>query len=123
LSILNSRGEGFGSPLILSFGGAIMIYVVNKRDFQGDGVYIGRPGVLGNPYAIGKDGDRDEVIEKYREWLWTRYQEKDRVYEEILRLSEIAKKRDLILVCWCKPKACHGDVIKRCLEWMMKRSE
>jgi hypothetical protein len=98
-----------------------MIYVVNKRDFQGDGVYIGRPGVLGNPYVIGKDGDRDEVIEKYREWLWNRYQEKRRVYEELLRLSEIAKKRDLLLVCWCKPKACHGDVIKRCIEWMMKK--
>ena len=102
------------------------IEVVNVKSYKGDGIYIGRScygykgSVLGNPYAIGKDGDRDEVIKKYREWLWNRYQEKGSVYEELLRLSEIAKKRDLVLVCWCKPKACHGDVIKRCIEWMMK---
>ncbi len=28
-------------------------------------VYIGRPGKWGNPFEIGKDGNRAEVIEKY----------------------------------------------------------
>src|SRR5690554_3305781 len=32
-------------------------------------VYIGRPSKWGNPFVIGKDGDRDEVIAKYRQWL------------------------------------------------------
>jgi hypothetical protein len=32
-------------------------------------VYIGRPSVWGNPYVIGKDGDRETVIRKYREYL------------------------------------------------------
>jgi hypothetical protein len=41
--------------------------VLNKRDAGANaGVYIGRGSAWGNPYVIGKDGDRAEVIEKYR---------------------------------------------------------
>jgi hypothetical protein len=29
-------------------------------------VYIGRPSKWGNPFQIGRDGTRDEVIAKYR---------------------------------------------------------
>ena len=32
-------------------------------------IYIGRPSKWGNPFSIGKDGTREEVIEKYREWI------------------------------------------------------
>ena len=28
--------------------------------------YVGRPGVLGNPFVVGRDGSREEVIGKYR---------------------------------------------------------
>lgn len=65
-------------------------------------VYIGRPGPWGNPFVIGKDGTRNEVIVKYREWLHRRP-----------ALVAIAKKelRGKVLGCWCSPKACHGDVL------------
>lgn len=29
-------------------------------------VYIGRPSILGNPFVIGRDGDRAKVIAKFR---------------------------------------------------------
>jgi len=32
-------------------------------------VYIGRPSKWGNPFVVGVDGSRDEVIEKYEEWI------------------------------------------------------
>lgn len=32
-------------------------------------IYIGRPGKWGNPFTIGKDGTREEVIVKYEEWI------------------------------------------------------
>jgi hypothetical protein len=32
-------------------------------------IYIGRPSKWGNPFLIGKDGSRDEVIEKYRKYI------------------------------------------------------
>ena len=46
-----------------------MITIVNKKTFKGNGIYIGRPSVLGNPFKIGADGNRHEVIEKYRKYL------------------------------------------------------
>ena len=33
-------------------------------------VRIDRTTKWGNPFRVGADGDRDEVIEKYRRWLW-----------------------------------------------------
>lgn len=64
-------------------------------------VYIGRPSKWGNPFEIGKDGTRKEVIEKYRAWILTQPQ-------LLQQLSELKGKR---LGCWCHPKECHGDVL------------
>ena len=36
-------------------------------------VYIRRPSKWGNPFSIGVDGTREEVIEKYRKYLSSRY--------------------------------------------------
>jgi hypothetical protein len=44
------------------------IQVVNKRIDAFD-VYIGRGSVWGNPFVIGKDGDRAEVIRKYEDYF------------------------------------------------------
>jgi hypothetical protein len=64
-------------------------------------VYIGRPSIFGNPFIIGKDGTREEVIQKYREWILTQPQILD-------KLQELRGKK---LGCWCSPKKCHGDVL------------
>ncbi|MBC8737330.1 DUF4326 domain-containing protein [Paraburkholderia sp. UCT31] len=83
--------------------------VVHCREAEYD-VYIGRamPGLPGsifaNPFRIGKDGTRDEVVEKHRVWLPTQP-------GIMARLEEL---RGLRLGCWCKgrktPSArCHGD--------------
>jgi hypothetical protein len=64
-------------------------------------VYVGRPSVWGNPYEIGKDGTRAEVIAKYKEYLLGN--------DELMKLLPMLKGR--VLGCWCHPEACHGDVI------------
>lgn len=71
-------------------------------------VYIGRPSQWGNPFAIGRDGDRDEVIEKYRRWLAGEITVPDRTPPTA---EEISALRDKVLGCWCAPRACHGDVL------------
>ena len=64
-------------------------------------IYIGRPSKWGNPFVIGKDGSREEVIAKYREYLISN--------ESLLRgISELKGK---VLGCWCHPNPCHGDVL------------
>lgn len=69
-------------------------------------IYIARPGKWGNPFVMGRDGTREEVIEKYREWILTQP-------ELLAALPELQGK---VLGCWCKPAACHGDVLKELVE-------
>ena len=64
-------------------------------------VYIGRPSIWGNPFIIGKDGTRSEVIEKYRNWIKTQPQ-------LLAKLHTLRGKR---LGCYCAPHACHGDIL------------
>jgi hypothetical protein len=66
-------------------------------------VYIGRPSKWGNPFVIGRDGTRDDVIARYEAWLLEQP-------ELLAALPELAGKT---LGCWCAPHACHGDVLAR----------
>lgn len=67
-------------------------------------VYIGRPSIWGNPFSE-KDGDsRAEVIRKYKDWLLN-----DPEAEDVRQLLPTLEGK--VLGCWCKPKACHGDVL------------
>jgi hypothetical protein len=77
-----------------------------KEDYD---VYIGRPGKWGNPFRIKVDGNRDEVIKKYREWLLYNDEAND------LR-KELPSLKDKTLGCWCKPSPCHGDVIAEIID-------
>lgn len=70
-------------------------------------VYIGRGSKWGNPYIIGRDGTREEVIDKYRKYMVMRR-------KNLLNdLEELEGKR---LGCWCAPRACHGDVLVTLIE-------
>lgn len=101
------------------------IYVVSRRDF-GEGVYIGRPSLLGNPFVMKNEADREKVIAQYRIWLWQKVKERDKIFAELVRVKKLAEQGDVYLVCWCRsksnPKACHGDVIASCIEWMIKEN-
>lgn len=97
------------------------IRVTNVRRVK-DGEYIGRamPGragsPLGNPYKIGPDGDREQVIYQYREWLEVQVYINNAVRSELRRLVDLARRRDVTLLCWCAPLPCHGDVVKEFIE-------
>jgi hypothetical protein len=64
-------------------------------------VYIGRPSRWGNPFQIGRDGTRDEVIARYERW----------VLEQPELLAALGELEGKTLGCWCAPKRCHGDVL------------
>lgn len=67
-------------------------------------VYIGRPSKWGNPFQIGRDGTRDEVVAKHRAWLALES-------NEPARAAARRELRGRDLVCFCAPKACHGDAL------------
>jgi len=81
--------------------------------------YVGRPGALGNPFVVGKDGSREEVIAQYRRWLWARLQEPGSPQErELRRLLERARAGELELLCWCHPLPCHAEVVRGAVLWL-----
>lgn len=74
-------------------------------------VYIGRGSLWGNSFKIGVDGARSQVIASYRDWLTGDdylWREQDRRFEILANLHTLKGK---VLGCWCKPLACHGDVL------------
>ena len=89
------------------------IVIVNKHHGK-PGEYIGRGSPLGNPFVIGKDGSREQVIAKYRVWLNEQIMRKNPVVlDELNRLGNKAiDEKGLALQCFCYPKPCHGEVIK-----------
>ena len=90
--------------------------VVNKYKDVFD-IYIGRGSMWGNKFKIGVDGDREEVIEKFRLDLWKRIKADDSGY----LVDELAKLDGKVLGCFCKPSACHGDVLVRAASWAKSR--
>ncbi|MEO8602489.1 MAG: DUF4326 domain-containing protein [bacterium] len=83
--------------------------VVNIRTATCD-VYIGRAvprrglprSPYANPFEIAPNRTRDEAIALYRAWLGER---------PALIAQARVELAGKVLGCWCKPKACHGDVL------------
>lgn len=79
---------------------------VLNRNYSGvpaDAVYVGRPSKWGNPFVIGRDGNRGEVIDKFERWFMS---------NDSLR-ADLSELRGKDLVCFCAPKACHADILLR----------
>lgn len=77
-----------------------MTTVVNIRTTDYD-VRIDRKTKWGNPFVLGRDGDRWEVIARYRRWLPTQPK----------LMAALHELKDQRLGCHCFPLACHGDAL------------
>ena len=66
-------------------------------------ILIDRTTKWGNPFRIGVDGDRKEVLEKYENYLRNNPQ----------LLKDIMELDGKVLGCWCYPEPCHGDIIQK----------
>ena len=89
-----------------------MLTVVNKYKLTNSNavrINIMRPSALGNPFIIGKDGNRDQVIDKYKAYLFEEVNKKGNVWKELARIYLLVKEgKDVELVCCCKPKKLSG---------------
>lgn len=56
----------------------------------------------GNPFKIGTDGSRQDVIHKYGIWILANTSLIKQIRSEL---------RGKTLGCWCRPDACHGDLL------------
>ncbi|MBF0192562.1 MAG: DUF4326 domain-containing protein [Magnetococcales bacterium] len=75
--------------------------VVSTSNYE----YIGRGSYWGNPYSMYEAGEtRDEVIRKFAyDFECDKFPNKKK--------SEVYKLAGKRLGCFCKPEACHGDVL------------
>ncbi|EGG13295.1 hypothetical protein DFA_11056 [Cavenderia fasciculata] len=76
-------------------------------------VYVGRKNPLiestvsikwGNPFKVGKDGNRNECMKQYRDWIFHKDQND-------LFLQAKRELKGKILACWCSPLNCHAMVL------------
>lgn len=109
------------SPTLNTRLGAISVVNVRTAERSADNYYIGRPSTLGNPFVIGVDGSRDEVVAQYERWLRHHMRAAtptgDNVRTELRRIKARCEQGFPVkLGCFCAPAACHGDVIKRIIE-------
>jgi len=93
--------------------------VLNKHHHGGrvppGAVSIMRGTPFGNPFVIGPDGGRAEVVEKYRQWLWAR------IKADAAFAGQVRELHGRDLCCCCAPAACHGHVLERAAEWLASR--
>ncbi len=76
---------------------------------------IMRPNKMGNPFRIGPDGTRKEVLRKHKAWLW------EEIADGRVTVDELIDMDGRDLVCCCKPEACHGDEVERAIEWAVRQ--
>ncbi len=94
--------------------------IVNIKSGRAYDIYIGRSNKYynlpqskwANPWVIGVDGTRAEVIEKYKSWILTK--------PELLK--DINELKDKTLACWCDhpTEDCHGRILLELLKDMDK---
>lgn len=66
--------------------------------------YVGRPSEYGNPFIIGRDGTREEVVAKHIQYLDEHPELKEKIKKDLMGWD---------LGCFCAPEACHADILLR----------
>jgi hypothetical protein len=80
----------------------------NRRGYPETALYIGRGSLGGNPFRMRdqSDAERDRVCDAYEEWI--------QAPEQAELLADLKRMlRGHHLLCFCKPKRCHGDTLLR----------
>lgn len=73
------------------------VYIGRNMTFY---VHGAKKSKFANPFSAKKYG-RQGCIDKYREWI----------QEQPELMNSLEELRGKTLGCWCKPEACHGDVL------------
>lgn len=94
--------------------------------------YVGRgcgqwqASALGNPFRVGQHGSRQQVISRYRSWLWGVVQaglsgQSSPAWAELqLLVVQVQAGQSLALGCWCHPLPCHASVVRSAVLWLAR---
>ena len=74
---------------------------------RGKDPFTGETSIWKNPFIIGRDGSRKDVLKKFEKYL----------PENKYLMSRLGELRGKILGCWCEEdEECHGDIIIKILK-------
>ena len=91
------------NPNNIYIGRSGIVFVDNKR-------FPEKSSLFANPFKIGVDGTRDEVLQKYREYI------KNELYKDEKLRKILLSYKGKNLGCWCHPEPCHGDILAEMIE-------
>jgi hypothetical protein len=107
--VANFKTYGSIQALNQAFGDR-WLYIGRENDYAGL-----EQSPLANPFKRGDfGGQRGATLPHYRSWLWQQIQTGDEAVLEALRAID----EQTVLICWCHPHPCHGDVVKAAAEWL-----
>ena len=103
----------------------------NLKEWMNDdnNVYVGRSGIVfinkerfpkqsskfANIYKVGKNGTREEVINKYKTYITNKLE------NDILLQKELINMKGKNLGCWCHPELCHANVLIELIDIYCKK--
>jgi hypothetical protein len=95
-----------------------MVEIVNMHGIKDmDGFWVDRRSPVGNPYYMKNENERDSVCDRYEVYFAKSMEENKRFanYIEML-VMQYKKNKNIKLLCWCYPKRCHAETIKKYIE-------
>lgn len=96
--LYNNLQEWMNDENNIYIGRAGVIFINNER-------YPKQSSIFCNPFKIGRDGNRNEVLDKYKDYIIKKLD------NDINLRNELMKLKDKNLGCWCAPDPCHGNIL------------
>ena len=94
-----------------------MITINNMDEKQPTEVFdirVDRKTIFGNPFRINDESERDKMLDRYEEYFYQRLENDADFRNAVNYLIEVYKKYGkLNLFCWCYPKRCHSETIRK----------
>jgi len=104
----------------------VMIEIMNLRNTKPSLPYdfkVDRTTPLGNKFVMHKESDRNLVCDQYDEHF-SDLLESERPMKYFMQIYTAYKEhRTVRLFCWCAPKRCHAETIKKVLDNIKKALE
>ncbi len=111
----NNLKEWMDDPNNVYIGRAGVVFVTNEETGNKER-FPKFSSVFANPFKVGKDGTREEVIALYRDYTEEKLEKATE--QELIELISMKGKN---LGCWCHPEPCHGDVLLELIEKYYKK--
>jgi len=102
------------------------IKIINRYKIKNtpNTIFCGRGSPLGNPFPINTFQGRDDVCELYIDWFNLNLRHPENIqgfHKQLHTIEAMARKHPIIhLECYCAPKRCHCETIKKYIEDKIK---